>query len=111
MQVEPQQIWRSDMLFNYTAFTANFKHRSGDNQGVSVVTGLLAGQTRNRGSIPGRTKGFFSPPKSPDHLLGYSPTQCEPMELLPRVKQTGCAADNSHAPLDKNERSYTSSPL
>jgi hypothetical protein len=74
MQVEPQ-IWRSDMLFNYTAFTANFKHRSGDKQGVSVVTGLLAGQTRNRGSIPGRTKRIFLPSKESRpalRVLSYS---------------------------------------
>ena len=58
------------MLYNYTAFTANFKNRSRDKQGVYIVTGLMAGQPRNRGSIASRTKGLFSPPKSLDLLWG-----------------------------------------
>jgi len=35
---------------------------------VGVVTRLWSGQPRIHGSIPGRGKRFFSPPKRPDQF-------------------------------------------
>jgi hypothetical protein len=37
---------------------------------VDIVTRLLTGRSSNRGSIPGRSKGFFCSPQSPVRILG-----------------------------------------
>lgn len=37
---------------------------------VFEVTGLLAGRSRNRGSMPGRDKLFISSPKLPTSVFG-----------------------------------------
>jgi hypothetical protein len=65
---------------------------------VSIVTSLRAGLPRNRGSIPGRSKRFFSSPQRPDRLWDphtQPSIQCVQGALSQEVKRPGPETDQS----------------
>jgi hypothetical protein len=88
--------------------------RSKDSPISSVVTRSQNRYPRNQGSIPGRSKRFFSSPKHPVQLWGSPsllPNECQgtlPLECSRMgVKLTSHHSTTSQVQV-KNERSYTS---
>jgi hypothetical protein len=80
------------------------------NSPVSVVSWLLAGRERNRGSIPGRGNEFLSPSRQ-----ALEPTQPHRQQVpgarYPRVKLPWCKSWPLNSSADgKNEWNHTSTP-
>jgi hypothetical protein len=62
---------------------------------VGIVSRLQAGRPRNRGSISGKAKTFFSSPKRPDRLLGLTSLQLDNRDPSFGEKRSGLEADHS----------------
>jgi len=102
-------VYISSPLFWNTAHRHrryNYTHET-DRMANSMVTQLHP-WTRNRGSIPGKSKGFFSPPKWLYRLLGSSMFLTNGQrEYLRASGARRCLLTSIYTPI-KNEWSYTS---